>query len=157
MYNQFGPRRPQNTNTPQTTPSTPPLQDTMRAQIGPDFLKKPTQPNGVSSPARMSRIATNGFGRMNPKDQRSALFQQARDQIKNPSLALPGGLSERQRMDFEMLKRTDPVAAERTLMNYQKNADIRYNRPTPGVPPGAGITTNRPPTNFNGPRRSFGA
>lgn len=98
------------------------------------------------------------------------MFDQARQQTKeahqtnyqtlrNPSSALPGGLSEKQRMDFAMLQRTNPLAAQAQLQQYQRTADIRYNKPgvAPKPPAGTGLTYRRPPGGPTGPRRTFGA
>ena len=106
---------------------------------------------------------------MSPQSQRAALFDQARLQatqdrqmtygtLREPSSALPGGLSEKQRMDFAMLQRTDPLAAQKQLQQYQRTSDIRYNKPgaTPQQPTSSGLTYRRPPTSFNGLRRPFG-
>lgn len=118
----------------------------------------------------MNRIQPDAYGQMAPQSQRAALYDQARQQTKqayqanyermrNPSGALPGGLSEKQRMDFQMLQRTNPAAAQQQLLKYQRTADIRYNKPVsgPSTTPPAGPTNRSNPTNFNGPRPRFGA
>ena len=149
------------------------------------FNQNTHRPQPASAPQGASRLGNNSFIRpsflplastptpsqpssfaqMNPKSQRAALYDQARQQASQQlratdprtklSSMLPGGLTERQRMDFDALQRTNPAAAQRQLDAYQRNADIRYNRPTPGAQPPASPGVTRP-TNFNGPRRSFG-
>jgi hypothetical protein len=138
-------------------------------QIKPDFMQSSAQNNGNSSTfSRTTRTSTDAFGQMSPQSQRAALFDQARQQmtqanqlnyqhLRNPSAALPGGLTERQRTDFKMLQRTDPAAAQKQLMNYQRTSDIRYNKPMPGAQPPAGPAYHRPPSNPTGPRPRFGA
>jgi hypothetical protein len=116
----------------------------------------------------MQRIKPDNFQSMSPQSQRAALFDQARQQMtemhqasyqtqRNPSSALPGGLTEKQRMEFSMLQRSDPLAAQAKLQQYQRASDIRYNKPgtTPQPPAGSGLTYRRPPTSFNGPRRTL--
>lgn len=145
------------------------MQSSYGAQIRPDFMR-PSSPSSSSQqgPTRMVRIKPDAFGQMSPQSQRAALFDQARQQmaqtrqmgyqsVRNPSAALPGGLTERQRADFQLLQRTDPVAAQQQLMNYQRTADIRYNKPQPASPPPGGLTYRSTPANFNGPRPRFGA
>jgi hypothetical protein len=118
----------------------------------------------------MQRIKPDAFQGMTPQGQRAALFDQARQQtrqahevnyqtLRNPSSALPGGLSEKQRMEFQMLQRSDPQAAQAKLQQYQQTADIRYNKPgaTPQPPASSGLTYRRPPGKPSGPRRTFGA
>ncbi len=114
----------------------------------------------------MGRTQADNFSRLSPQSQRAALFDQARQQAsqqgrfldpRNLGAALPGGLTEKQRMDFMSLQRTNPQAAEKQLLSYQRNADIRYNKPTASPQPPAGPTYHRPSTNYGGPRRSFGA
>ena len=189
MFNQYGRSRPNPAGAygssgfgqkpqplqPISSPATTPRSNTNSAQYKPDFLHSSNamdssaQPaNNQSSPSRMQRIKPDAFGSLAPQDQRTALFNQAKQQVKdtyqasyqqmrNPSAALPGGLSERQRADFKMLQRTDPVAAQKQLMNYQRTSDIRYNKPQSAPQPPSGSTNNRPPANFNGPRPRFGA
>jgi hypothetical protein len=63
-------------------------------------------------------------------------------------------------MDFAMLQRTDPLAAQKQLQQYQRTSDIRYNKPgtiTPQPPAGSGLTYRRPPSNPSGPRHTFGS
>lgn len=116
----------------------------------------------------MSRIKPDGYQSMSAQDQRTALYDQARQQTKDYAYqtpldvalsALPAGLSERQRMDFDALRRTDPLAAQKQLQQYQRTADIRYNKPGTPPPPtaGSGLTYRRPPGGPTGPRRTFGA
>lgn len=174
MFNQFNQRRP---FTPTTPPRQAPVQpaanapaQSFKAQIKPDFMgSSSSTSSGTASFAKPARIKPDDFQRMSPQSQRAALFDQARQQatqahqsnyqtLRNPSSALPGGLSEKQRMDFAMLQRTDPLAAQKQLQQYQRTSDIRYNKPgtTPQPPTSSGLTYHRPPTSFNGPRRPFG-
>lgn len=168
MFNRFGRSRPtpfgSNGSQPQTgQPST------NAAQYKPDFL----HPSGATNapkqtgPTRPQRIKPDAFSALTPQGQRAALHEQARqqlsrasqlsyEQLRDPSLALPGGLSERQRADFKMLQRTDPMAAHMQLMDYHRTSDIRYNKPTPAPQPSSGPVNRRPPANFNGPRPHFG-
>lgn len=175
MFNQFNNRRP---FTPSTSARPLPGQggplgssgatNSFGSQIRPTFLPtnspsaNSTQPAG---PAR--RIQPDGYTSMTPQAQRAALFDQARQQSAhqarfvdprtNLSSALPGGLTLKQRMDFETLRRTDPLAAQKQLYTYQRNSDVRHNKPTASCQPPAGPSYHRPSPNFNGPRRSFGA
>lgn len=142
------------------------------AQIRPDFMQRSGQAGAQQSPSgpsRMQRIKPDSFQSMTPQSQRAALFDQARQQatqdrqmnygtLRNPSSALPGGLTEKQRMEFSMLQRSDPLAAQAKLQQYQRTSDIRYNKPgiTPQPPAGSGLTYRRPPGNTSGPRRTFG-
>ncbi|MFZ1248932.1 MAG: hypothetical protein WAQ24_01260 [Candidatus Saccharimonadales bacterium] len=175
MFNKFGQQRPFTPSNPPSRPvpsqasGTSGAQSNLRAQIKPDFLGSSSTSGGTSGFTRPSRTASDSFTSLSPQSQRSALYDQARTQAKEAfqsnyrshtgvSGALPGGLSERQRMEFETLKRTNPLAAEKQLLNYKQNADIRYNKPgmTSQAPQGSGLTYRRPPTNPSGPRRSFG-
>lgn len=139
-------------------------------QIKPDFMNPAAASTGsrTAGSTQPGRSRTDAFGHMKPQDQRAALYDQARQQQRQQlqtrfhdshsvNAALPGGLTQKQRMEFGMLRRTDPLAAQKQLDTYQMNADIRYNKPMPGaaVQPDSGLTYRRPPTNFNGPRRSF--
>ncbi len=169
----FG-QRPQPAQ-PTGQPAAKPTNSPMNAQYKPDFLhpSNGSTPSGqaagnLPSPARSQRIKTDTFGSLRPQDQRAALFDQARqqmsqanqlgyEQLRNPSAALPGGLTERQRADFKMLQRADPAAAQKQLMNYQRTSDIRYNKPQSAPLPPSGPMNHRPPSNFNGPRPRFGA
>ncbi|MBL8121613.1 hypothetical protein JNM87_02610 [Candidatus Saccharibacteria bacterium] len=174
MFSQYGQRRPFNPATPvqpggTTGGSTG--NSNSSYQIRPDFAGQPQQQSnsGQGSPGPMRRIQQDAYQQMSPQSQRSALFDTARQnvqyerqiQMSNPmgiqNSALPGGLTERQRMDFDALRRTNPQAAQQQLLKYQRNADIRYNKPTtgPATPP-PGPTHRQPPTNFNGPNRTFG-
>ncbi len=174
MFNQFNQRRP---FTPTTPPRQAPVQpaanapaQSFKAQIKPDFMgSSSSTSSGTASFAKPARIKPDDFQRMSPQSQRAALFDQARQQatqahqsnyqtLRNPSAALPGGLSEKQRMDFQMLQRTDSMAAQQQLQQYQRTADIRYNKPgtTPQPPTSSGLTYRRPPSNPSSPRRTFG-
>ena len=171
MFNQFNQRRPLTPNTPSRPASAQPAANSQtqsfKAQIKPDFMgSSSSTSSGTASFAKPARIKPDDFQRMSPQSQRAALFDQARQQatqahqsnhqtLRNPSSALPGGLSEKQRMDFAMLQRTDPLAAQKQLQQYQHTSDIRYNKPgtTPQPPASSGLTYRRPPTSFNGPRR----
>lgn len=184
MFNQFNQRRQFTPSTPARPlpgQSVGPTNNSgsFSHQIRPDFARqaKPsstgqmrqTQTNDITA-ARMTRTQADSFQRLSPQSQRAALFDQARQQnqqmhqmnyqaMRDPGAMLPGGLSERQRADFQMLQRSNPAAAQQQLLQYQRNADIRYNKPAPnagGLPP-AGPTYRRPPSNQNGPRRSFGS
>ncbi len=181
MFNQFGRPRPNPANPygsasfgQKPQPTAKPIGNPVNAQYKPDFLRPSnvTNPSGQapvnqSSPNRLQRIKPDAFGSQAPQSQRAALFDQARQQIsqtnqlsyehlRNPSAALPGGLTERQRAEFKMLQRSDPAAAQKQLMNYQRTADIRYNKPqAPPLPP-SGSANHRPPSNFSGPRPHFG-
>ncbi len=186
MFNQFGHPRPNPINPygsasfgqkpqPTTQPTANPMGNSVNAQYKPDFLhtSNGTNPSGQAtvnqpSPNRLQRIKPDAFGSQTPQAQRAALFDQARqqmsqanrlgyEQLRNPSAALPGGLTERQRADFKMLQRTDPAAAQKQLMNYQRTADIRYNKPQSAPLPPSGPVGHRPPSNFNGPRPRFGS
>ena len=184
MFNQFGQQR---RFTPSTPPKPLPGQSaapsagssSFSQQIRPDFATQanptsasmpgPAQTNDITA-ARMTRTQADAFQRMSPQSQRAALYDQARQQsnrsyqmnyqqMRDPSSMLPGGLSERQRMDFQMLQRTNPAAAQQQLLDYQRTSDIRYNKPQPGtggLPP-AGPTYRRPPSNPTGPRPRFSA
>ncbi|QQS69076.1 hypothetical protein IPP75_04085 [Candidatus Saccharibacteria bacterium] len=173
MFNQSGRNAFSPSNQPRRMPSQPsPASSTTKgfgAQIRPDFMQASRPSATGQPPAHMQRIKSDGFQTMSPQSQRAALFDQARQQAKQSfqsnyqshtgvSGPLPGGLTERQRMDFETLKRTNPLAAEKQLQIYQQNSDIRYNKPgtTPQPPTSSGLTYRRPPTSFNGPRRPFG-
>ena len=164
------PARP--TNQPAVTPANSPI----RGQYKPDFLPasnatgSSAQPtNDPSNPAHLQRIKPDAFGKLAPQDQRAALFDQARrqqmsqanqlnyQQLRDPSAALPGGLTTKQRADFKMLQRTNPAAAQKQLMNYQRTSDIRYNKPQSAPQPPSGPSNYHPPSNFNGPRPHFGA
>ncbi|MCA9318593.1 hypothetical protein KDA06_03045 [Candidatus Saccharibacteria bacterium] len=144
----------QNTYIPQ--PSSNPLGNSADA-IRPSFLPR-SAATVTSQP--------NSFAQMSPMSQRAALYDQARHQAvqqarfsdprANLSSMLPGGLTERQRMDFESLRRTNPIAAQKQLDLYQRNADIRYNRPASGVQSSVGRSIMPSTNHFNGPRRSFG-
>ncbi len=176
MFNQTGrnafspSNQPRPIPVPTGTPSqTPPSSG---AQIRPDFIQRTQISNQSSAPtssSRIQRIKPDEFQRLSPNKQRAALFDQAREQskaafqsnyqtLRNPSSSLPGGLSEKQRMDFQMLQRSDPIAAQAKLQQYQRTADIRYNKPGTVPPPaaGAGLTYRRPPTSFNSTKRIFG-
>lgn len=182
MFNQFGRARPNPIN-PYGSPGSrqrPQLsqpaqsqgqQDSHGAEYKPDFLHplSTARPSTEqAAPSRMQRIKPDTFGSLAPQDQRAALFDQARQQmsqssrlgyqlLRDPSSMLPGGLTERQRSDFKMLQRTDPAAAQKQLLQYQRTSDIRYNKPlSGGSQPPAGPTYHRPPANFNGPRPRFG-
>lgn len=178
MFNQFSQHRPFSpSNQPRRAPGKPFVsgsnsQGSFSAQIRPDFMKPQQQSGGATQPVsvRKSRIKPDAFQSISPQSQRAALFDQARQQaaqlhqanyqtMRNPSSALPGGLSEKQRMDLAMLQRTNPLAAQAQLQQYQRNADIRYNKPgvKPPSTPGAGLTYRRPPGGPTGPRRTFGA
>lgn len=183
MFNQFGRARPNPANpygssgfgqSPRPTqPAQTQGQSLSKAQYKPDFLhlSNPTQQSATdqAAPSHMQRIKPDTFGSLAPQDQRAALFDQARQQmsqanrlgyqqLRDPSSALPGGLTERQRTDFKMLQRTDPAAAQKQLAQYQRTSDIRYNKPlSAGAQPPTGPTYHRPPTNFNGPRPRFGS
>ncbi len=175
MFNQSGRNAFSPSNQPRRLPgqpgSTSSASNSFSAQIRPDFIK-PSGQSGTQpgSSTHMARIKPDDFQRMNPATQRAALFDQARQQatqarqisygtLRNPSSALPGGLSEKQRMDFAMLQRTDPLAAQKQLQQYQRTSDIRYNKPgtTPQPRTGSGLTYRRPPSNPSGPRRTFGS
>ncbi|QQS19003.1 hypothetical protein IPL68_03045 [Candidatus Saccharibacteria bacterium] len=179
MFNQFGQRRPFTPTTPaRPLGGQPPAgaqtasNGSFGAQIKPDFMQRSGQAGNQQSaagPSRMQRIKPDDFQKLSINSQRAALFDQARQQaaqahqasyqtLRNPSVALPGGLSEKQRMDFKMLQRTDPMAAQAKLQQYQRTADIRYNKPgvAPKPAPGSGLTYHRPPSNPTGPSRSFG-
>lgn len=177
MFNQSGRNAYSPSNQPRRTPAQPTPSNyrnsnDFAAQIRPDFMKpsSPSSASGGLQPAsRMQRIKPDNFQSMTPQSQRAALFDQARLQAaqinkatyqtqRTPSSALPGGLTEKQTREFQMLQRTDPMAAQAKLQQYQNNADIRYNKPGTAPPAtGSGLTYKRPPTSFNGPRKSFGA
>jgi hypothetical protein len=176
MFNQFNQRRPFTPNTPSrpasVQPTTSSQAQSFKAQIKPDFMgSSSSTSSGAASFTKPARIKPDDFQRMSPQSQRAALFDQARQQatqahqsnyqtLRNPSSALPGGLSEKQRMDFAMLQRTDPLAAQKQLQQYQRTSDIRYNKPgtiTPQPPAGSGLTYRRPPSNPSGPRHTFGS
>ncbi|QQS20250.1 hypothetical protein IPL85_02260 [Candidatus Saccharibacteria bacterium] len=178
MFNQFGQQRSKTPgNQPRRVPSNAgapnsSTRNSFSAQIRPDFLHPSPSAGSVraQSTNRMQRIKPDDFQRLTPSAQRAALFDQAHQHttqarqmhygtLRNPSLALPGGLSEQQHRDFKMLQRIDPVAAQNKLMHYHHTADVRYNKPgtTPKPPAGSGLTYRRPPTNnSNSSRRSFG-
>lgn len=176
MFNQFGQSRPFTPQTPQRplagqTPSASnsSFQASYGAQITPDFMRPSSTAPSQQGPTRMARIKPDSFGQMSPQNQRAALYDQARQQatqahqtnyqtLRNPSSALPGGLTERQKADFQLLQRTNPVAAQQQLAQYQRTADIRYNKPQPGgTQSPAGPNYRSTPTNFNGPRPRFGS
>jgi hypothetical protein len=179
MFNQFSQKRPFTPSAPtrqvsgQPAASSSGAGSSFGAQIRPDFMQRSPATGsggGLQPSSRMQRIKPDNFQRMTPQGQRAALFDQARQQNKeayqtnyqtlgNPGSALPGGLSEKQRMDFAMLQRTNPLAAQQQLQQYQRTADIRYNKPgtTPQPPAGSGLTYRRPPGGPTGPRRTFGA
>ncbi len=173
MFNRFGQPRPFTPSTPQRplpgqspTVSSGSTPNSYGSQIKPDFMQ-PSSPtgDGQSGFSRPSRVKQDAFSQTAPQSQRSALYEQARQQMtqsryqnpRNLSTALPGGLSEKQRMDFKMLERSNPAAAEKQLLSYQNTSDIRYNKPQigPAAQPPAGPTYHRPPTSFNGPRGRF--
>ncbi|PID30890.1 hypothetical protein CSA80_00025 [Candidatus Saccharibacteria bacterium] len=181
MFNQFGQHRP---FTPNAASRSQPRQSTaapsgaasnnsFTPHIKPDFMPATSSSASSSSSAysRPTRIKPDEFQRLSPQAQRAALFNQAREQtaqarqvsyqtLRNPSSALPGGLTESQRRDFQMLQRSNPIAAQKQLEHYQRTADIRYNKPgtTPQQPSaGSGLTYHRPPGRPTGPRRSFGS
>lgn len=181
MFNKFGRSRPNPAGAygssgfgqkpqpiqPTDMPATAPIGSTNNTQYKPDFLHA-SNTTAPSSPAHMQRIKSDAFGSLTPQDQRTALFDQARQQmgqarqlgyqqLRDPSSALPGGLTERQRTDFKMLQRTDPAAAQKQLMSYQRTSDIRYNKPQSAPLPPSSPVNHRPPSNFNGPRPHFGA
>lgn len=177
MFNQFNQRRPFTPVPPsRPVPAQPATggstSGSFGANIKPDFMQRSSTQSGAGQPGagRMQRIKPDAFQGMTPQGQRAALFDQARQQaqqaheanyqtLRNPSSALPGGLSEKQRMDFKMLERTNPAAAQAQLQQYQRTSDIRYNKPgtTPQPPAGSGLTYRRSPGNPSGPRRTFGA
>lgn len=172
MFNQFSQRRAFTPQTPQrplpgqspaASSSTP---GSFGAQIKPGFMQS-TPTSGAQPFSRPSRIKPDAFGQMSPQNQRAALYEQARQQQANEgrfqdprtmSAALPGGLTERQQREFKMLQRADPLAAHQQLMDYQRNADIRYNKPQPGPgaqpPAGSGLAYR---SNPKGPRPRFRA
>jgi len=142
----------QNTGQPQAS----------NANVKPDFLRQ----TGRAQPGQSTTSQVPGFEAMSPQDQRAALFEQARQQVsgesrtnfqhmRDMSTALPGGLTEKQRTDFKMLQRTNPAAAEQQLINYQRNADARYNKPSVSPQKPSGTVNRRPPSNFSGPRPRF--
>lgn len=171
MFNQFSNRRPFTpSNQPQRRPAQPPQpsrqgNSQFSAQIRPGFMQPVSQPTTGTTGGfnRPSRIKPDEFQSMGPQHQRAALYEQARQQSFQQAYqphhtlnaALPGGLSKQQIADFRMLERTNPLAAQAQLQNYQRNADIRYNKPTAQPPQSPGLTYRRPPSNFQGPRRSF--
>ena len=186
MFNQFGRPRPNPASPygsasfgqkpqPMGQPAAKQPNSTINAQYKPDFLHPSNESNPSGQPTgnlpsstRPQRIKADAFGSMRPQDQRAALFDQARQQmgqasqmgyqqLRDPSSALPGGLTERQRADFKMLQRADPAAAQKQLMNYQRTSDIRYNKPQSTSQPPSSPANHRPPSNFNGPRPHFGA
>lgn len=184
MFNQFNQRRQFTPSTParplpgQAAGATN-SSGSFSHQIRPDFVSQakpsPTRPtrqaqtNDITA-ARMTRTQADSFQRLSPQSQRAALFDQARQQnqqmhqmnyqsMHDPSALLPGGLTKQQQTDFQMLQRSNPAAAQQQLLQYQRNADIRYNKPaqSPGGLPPAGPTYRRPSSNPTGPRRSFGS
>ena len=183
MFNQFGRPRPNPANPygsagfgqkpqPATQPAGKPIPDSVNAQYKPDFLPvtDPSRQASANQPGsnRLQRIKPDVFGSQTPQAQRAALFDQARQQmnqtnqlgyrqLRDLSSALPGGLTERQRTEFKMLQRSDPVAAHNQLMQYQRTADIRHNKPQPTPLPPSGPVNRRLPSNFNGPRPRFGS
>lgn len=169
MFSQYGSRKPFNPGLPQQSgqpTSNQGSRSSFSHQIRPDFMQPTQQQNSGSpqSPAPIRRVQQDHFQRLSPESQRAALYDHARQQMnlgrqpapRDLTSALPGGLTQRQRMDFDMLRRTNPQAAEQQLLHYQRTADIRHNKPTtgPSTPPPAGPTYRKPPTNLNGPRRT---
>ncbi len=133
------------------------------AQIKPSFIPNPSPSSQTPSASRMQRTQPDTFNTLSPQGQRAALYDQARQQassqatyqaLRNPASALPAGLTKRQRADFTMLSRTNPLAAQAQLQQYQRTADIRYNKPGSPPPASPGLTHRRPPGGPTGPRRS---
>jgi hypothetical protein len=167
MFNQFSQARkftpqtpsrpiPGQTAAPTGSPSS------FSPQIRPDFSFSAQHTNAQpSGPAR--RIQPDTHASLSPQSQRAALYDQARQQAQQESRftdprtklsdMLPGGLTEKQRMDFKTLQITNPNAALEQLRAYHQTSDIRYNRPSSGTTP-PNTTFRRPPSNLSGPRRS---
>ena len=151
MFNQFSNHRPQTSTPPPSNPG----------QFG-QKLQNSVRPSFLGAPATQPPSQPTSFGQASPQNQRAALFDQARTQAAqqqrftdprtNLSSMLPGGLTQKQRMDFELLRRTNPGAAQKQLDTYQRFSDIRYNKPA--TMPDTPIQRSRP-TNFRGPRPSF--